>query len=132
MSEEDAKYKYPSERRPNLIYTNEDGSINVAFNHTASKGNDREVSKYKDSLKATLKRLYSSATWYGDDVLKINGKKVGFLELLTPAVDTKIYNLVFFTELEDRLLLVSFNCTEGQMKDWKPVAKEIMNSIKTK
>ena len=130
MSEEEAKYKYPSERRPSLIYTNEDGSINVVFNHTTSKGNDREISKYKDSLKGTLKRLYPSAIWYGDDTIKINRKKVGFLELLTPAIDTKIYNLVFFTELEDRLLLVSFNCTEGQMKDWKPVAKEIMNSIK--
>ena len=129
MSEEMSKLKYPSENRPSLIYTNEDGSINVAFNHTTSKTTNSNISQYKDYLKGTFKNLYPSATWYGDGTLKLNGKNVGFLELLTPAIDTKVYNLIFFTELENRLLLVTFNCTEEEMKDWKPIAKEIMNSI---
>jgi hypothetical protein len=34
MSEEMLKHKYPLETRPTLVYTNEDGTVNVAFNLT--------------------------------------------------------------------------------------------------
>ena len=36
MPKEIAALKYPSERRPTLILTNESTSINISFNHTES------------------------------------------------------------------------------------------------
>lgn len=132
MSGEMAKIKYPSERRPTLIYTNESATINIAFNHTESKASNGEIQSYKDSLEKTFKNLNPSAKWYSSDVLKINSRNVGCLEFLTPALDTRIYNLIFFTELDGRLLLISFNCTEAQMNDWKPIAINIMNSLNVK
>lgn len=132
MSEELMKVKYPSERRPTLVYSNESGGINVALNLTQNQANQQMIPAYKDNFVQTFKNLYPSAEWKDSGVKTINGKKVGFLELVTPAMDTEIYNLMFFTDLDGKLLLCTFNCTKKSIDEWTPIAKEIMNSLKTK
>lgn len=130
MTEEMAKVKYPMENRPSLIYTDEKGSINIAFNHTETPVQDSLIKDMKDPMKQAFSGMYPDATWYRDEVLQINGKNVGVFELLTPGVDTKIYNLIFFTELDGKMLMTTFNCTEQQMEEWKPLAQEILQSYK--
>jgi hypothetical protein len=130
MTEEMLKLKYPSERRPTLVYTNESGEINVALNLTESKAAQNLIPIYKDKFVETFKNSYPSADWKDKDVKLINGKKVGYLELITPAIDTEIYNLMFFTDVDGKLLICSFNCTKKNISEWTAIAKEIMNSLK--
>jgi hypothetical protein len=130
MSEEMLKLKYPSERRPTLVYTNESGEINVALNLTQNKANQNIIAAYKDNFVQSFKNSYPTATWKDKNIKEINGRKVGYLELITPAIDTEIYNLMFFTDLDGKLLLCSFNCTKKNIAEWSVVAKEIMNSLK--
>lgn len=132
MSEELLKIKYPSERRPTLVYSNESGGINVALNLTKNKASQELIPVYSDNFVQTFKSLYPSAEWKDSGVKTINGRKVGFLELVTPATDTEIYNLMFFTDLDGKLLLCTFNCTKKSIDEWTPTAKEIMNSLKIK
>jgi hypothetical protein len=132
MSEEMMKLKYPSERRPALVYTNESGGINVALNLTQNDANQDIISAYKDNFVQSFKNLYPSAEWKDSGVNEINGRKVGYLELVTPAIDTEIYNLIFFTDLDGKLLLCTFNCTKKDITEWTSIAKEIMNSLKIK
>ncbi|MBD8499477.1 hypothetical protein [Paenibacillus arenosi] len=132
MSEEMAATKYPGENRPTLIYTDEDGSINVAFNHLPTPISEDELDKFVAAMKKQFEKVHPSATWYDDGVTTINNKSVGYLELLTPAVDTNVYNLMFMTEVDGRILLGTFNCTEEQMAEWRLSAKEIMHSLQEK
>lgn len=132
MPEEMAKLKYPSERRPTLIYSEETGSINIAFNHIASAATQQQIEAYKNSFVGTFEKLYPSAEWKGSGVKEINGKKVGYLEFITPAVDTKVYNLIFFTDLEGKLLMCTFNCVVEKQQEWVVPAQKIMHSITIK
>jgi len=132
MSEDMMKLKYPSERRPTLVYTDKTGGINVAFNHTASNATQQQIDAYKDNFVSMFKNLYPTAEWRGTGTNEINGRKVGYIELTTPAIDTKIYNLMFFTDLDGRLLLCTFNCVDKKQKDWIDTAKQIMNSLTIK
>lgn len=129
MSDEMAEIKYPNSRRPTYVLTNENGSVNVAFNYTSNLVSDDQMGDYVQSLKLAFVNLYPSATWYSDGVEKVHGKNIGKLELLTPALDCKIYNLIICAELDGKLLLTTVNCTESQMKDWKPIANAIMRSV---
>ena len=130
MSEEMLNIKYPSNRRPTLVFTDSTAGVNVAFNHTTSKADQQQIDAYKENFVSTFKNLYPSAVWKGSGVKEINGKKVGYLELITPAIDTKIYNLMFFTDLDGRLLLCTFNCVETKQAEWAVSAQQIMNSLK--
>ncbi|WBA40292.1 hypothetical protein [Hymenobacter canadensis] len=130
MQEEMLKAKYPAERRPTLVYTNASGGINVALNITANKASQELMPAYQENFRQTFTKLYPSAKGMQSGVEEVNGRKVGFIELVTPAVDTEIYNLIFFTDVDGQLLLCTFNCTVKDQVAWQPTAKEIMASLK--
>lgn len=132
MSEEMMKLKYPSENRPTLVYSNESGGINVALSLTENKATPKLIAAYKDNFVKAFKNVYPSAEWKDSGVKTINGKEVGYVELITPALDTEIYNLMFFTDMDGKLLFCTFNCIKESLDEWSPTAKEIMNSLKTK
>lgn len=129
MSEEMLQLKYPSANRPTLVYSDEDGTVNIAFNHTTSRASQKEIEKYKDVFVSTFKSSYPTAVWGEKGVKEINGRKVGFLEVTTPAIDTKIYNLLFFTDMEGKLLICTFNCTSKKKSAWAESAKKIFGSL---
>ena len=132
MSEELINLKYPSERRPTIVYSNESGGINVALNHTENKASQEMIPKFHENFVRLFKQIYPSAEWKDDGVKTINNKEIGYLELITPAIDTEIYNLIFFTDLDHKLLICTFNCTKKNIEEWTPAAKEIMNSLRVK
>src|SRR5690606_9734500 len=114
------------------VYSNESGGINVALNWTEDKASQELIPPYKDNFVQAFKNMYPSADWKNSGIKMINGRKVGYLELVIPAIDTEIYNLMFFTDLDGKLLLCTFNCTKKSIHEWTPAAKEIMNSLKIK
>ena len=57
MSEDMAKLKYPAERRPTLIYTNESGRINVAFNLTNNKASQELIESYRENIVKGFKNI---------------------------------------------------------------------------
>lgn len=129
MDQETLNLKYPSAQRPTLVYTNEKASVNAAFNLTENPANQDLMESYQANFVTTFEQLYANAEWLDKGVQEVDGRKVGMLELVTPAVDTEIYNLIFFTNLNDKLLICSFNCTKEKQADWQKVAKEIMQSL---
>lgn len=132
MPEALLKSKYPSERRPTLVYSNDSGGINVAFNLTQNKANQSLIETYTDVFENSFKNMFPSAVWKNIGTKEINGRAVGYLELITPAIDTEIYNLMFFTDLNGQLLLCTFNCTIKDMEDWVDTAHKIMHSLQLK
>ncbi|AKF92346.1 hypothetical protein J5TS2_16650 [Brevibacillus halotolerans] len=129
MSPETAALKYPSERRPTLIYTNSTGSINVAINHTQTRLTDAEMKEFTAAMVHLLRKTQKLLQWHGDDVVEVNGKPIGYCEFLTPAYNVNLYNFMFFTELDGKALLCTFNCTEDEMDDWRLVARGMMEAV---
>lgn len=129
MSEEMVKIKYPGARPPKLVYSDNTGGISLALNHTESKATADNLEKYKEVLKGSLENAYPDATWEETGIKEVNGKKVGFFKVITDTPKDKIYNYMLFTDLDGKLLICSFNCTEKKMKEWKPVAEQMMGSL---
>ncbi len=132
MPEEMLLLKYPSANRPTLVYSDEDGTVNIAFNLTASKASQQQLESYKKVFISTFKSSFPNAEWEGNGIKEINGRKVGYLEVVTQAIDTKIYNLLFFTDLDGRLLICTFNCTVENRAEWDEPGKRIFNSLTIK
>jgi hypothetical protein len=132
MPEDMLKLKYPSTNRPTLVYSDEDGAVNIAFNYTTNRASQQQIENYKDVFVSTFESSYPTAVWGEKGIKEINGRKVGILEVTTPAIDTKIYNLLFFTDLEGKLLICTFNCTSNKKSLWLESAKKILNSLTIK
>ncbi|MBM7108046.1 hypothetical protein [Brevibacillus laterosporus] len=129
MTPEMAAIKYPSERRPTLIFTNSSGSINVAINHTPTRLTDAEMEEFTAAMVQLLRKTQKLLQWHGDGVKEVNGKPIGYCEFLTPAYNVNLYNFMFFTELDGKALLCTFNCIEDEMEDWRLVARGMMEAL---
>lgn len=130
MSAEMQREKYPNSKPSQLVYTDSRGSINIALSQTANDVKDKQIAEAKDNLKNAVKA--SAKEWYQDGVAKVNGKNIAYLEFLSDAADSRVYNHMMLLEADHKLLIISFNCMEKDKQDWQPMAKVIMNSIKVK
>ncbi|WP_042160178.1 hypothetical protein [Paenibacillus gorillae] len=129
MTPKAAAIKYPSERRPQFIFTNDAGSINLTFNYTINPLYEEDIEVFKEEMVSMLQRMQPILQWYEDGVKEYEGHSIGYCEFLTPAMNVNVYNLMFFVSLEDRALLCSFNCTEDEKEDWKEIAKGMMDTL---
>ena len=123
------EFKYPESNRPTEVYTNPEGSVNIALNYTNNPLHENQIEEFHAVLSQMFHNLYPSATWHRDGVEEINGNKFVVLELVTPAIDTEIHNIISGTSVENRLLLVSFNTTKELSGQWLETGKAIIYSI---
>ena len=129
MDLELASLKYPSERRPNIIYTDESTTINLAFNAIQYELSDEEVEDFRDDMAEVLEQAQPSAQWMEKEMTVINDRTIGFIEVITPALDGNIYNLMFFSALDGQALIGTFNCMEDDMETWRPIARSMMETL---
>ncbi|MGG4143928.1 hypothetical protein ABEW34_12410 [Paenibacillus algorifonticola] len=130
MDEGTARLKYPAERRPKLIFTNEQTSINVAFQQTGFEIEADDVEEFSGTMLAVLKRSQPAARWFQEGMREVGGKQVAFFAYLTPALDCNLYNLMLIAELNGRAIACTFNCMEEEMDDWKMLGEAMLTSIK--
>ncbi len=126
-------YKYPSANKPKVVFSNVEMSINLAFSvkENASKSKIN-ISLFTDIMATTLKDALPGSKVLDQGVVRQNGGDFGYVEIRTKALDTQIYNLMYFVITEEELIIVSFNCPMKLLKEWKPVAKDIMASLVVK
>ncbi len=129
MTEEAMKAKYPAEQRPTLVLTNPRGTVNVALNHTSNPLQPTQISEVHQAMDGMFRNLYPTATWHRSELTTVGGREFFVLDLMTPAVDTQIRNLLVGTSFEGRLLLVTFNCTRELDAEWSETGRRIIESI---
>ncbi|WP_375416933.1 hypothetical protein [uncultured Hymenobacter sp.] len=130
MSEQQMDFAYAkAQSRPSVMFTN-NNLITLAFNYSDNEADQDMVGVYAGSFTKTYQKQFKNATWIGDGVKEINGRKVGFLEFMRPELGHEVYTLTFFTDVEGKLLIVTFNCSPQQKAEWEVVAKKIMGSLK--
>lgn len=120
--------KYPRGNSPDIVYTNEDGTVNVAFKYTSTIVPDGNISELKNTIFQQLQASHSVNL--SSRLESVNGSDYAVFEFTSNALDSKIYNLMFLTELEGKMLLGTFNCTEALVNEWQPKAKKILLSIR--
>lgn len=129
MSQEVLIQKYPSNNRPAIVFTDVTGTINLAVNHTTNRISLEQLPQALPVFANQFENLYPSIQWYRKEVTTLNERRFVVMEFITPAVDGEIYNLMFITELEGRLLMFNFNCTRENEGKWKTIAYQMMNSV---
>ena len=130
MPDEIAKVKYPSSDRPQIIKTDDTGSINITMNLAPHNIEDQQIPEIKEGIKNLLKRLNPSYLFLEEGVKTIEEKTVGFFEFKSPTIDDPLFNLMFFIELNHNVMIGVFNCPYSQNMAWRPIARQIMQSMR--
>lgn len=125
LSSDDILKKY-SGNVPKIVFSNEDMTINLAISMTENKMKDKEIDQYREYMESILK---ASSDMIESKSYKVDGHTIGRIKLVTKATDTNIYNNMIFFSYQDKLVIITFNCTEKLREDWQPVGDFIIDSL---
>lgn len=128
MEPEKAKIKYPAEQRPTTILTDHTGAVNILFNYMGEDRVEGEMDAYRSRTFGMMCRINPGIKLQSMGTELISGQKVAYVEFTNPVIDGKLYNLMYFLAVENRILMVSFNCRTKTVKYWKQPAFEMMCS----
>lgn len=129
MDEETINIKYPYERAPKIVYTNEETSINLALQNQDDNMTNEQIPKYTRTMQKMFETMGEVKSV---DFFVRDAHKVGEIKFISQAVDTKIFNHMIFFSVDDKLEIVSFNCVIDYQEEWEIVSDLIINSIKFK
>lgn len=130
LSAEKTRLKYPSASQPDLILTTRDELFNITFKHSRLSLDEAAVEQFKDRMITVIQKKQSRVSWQETGVKQINGRKIGFCNFTVPALDTNVFNMMFFGELNRRVLIGNMNCPVARMDYWKPIVNQLVESIK--
>ena len=131
MSDEMWTAKYQRRTRPILVLSDEDGEVNLLADMTQLPASENQIEAFKNAQLQHLKKSRSDLSVLDEGIKTINGKKVGYFKFVIQAVDQKVFNYYFFTVVNGKILLFSFNAIEKLQKKWENTADEIVASLRT-
>lgn len=111
---------------PNIVFSNEESTINIAVSLTDNKIKDAMISSYK---KYMLDILKDNNEILSDELYLVDGHNVGRIVLINDASDTKIYNDMAFFSYKDNLVILTFNSTIELRDEWEEVGKFVIDSL---
>ena len=132
MDDQMLKIKYPNQKAPSLVYSNENGTVNIAINHTQDRLLPSQLAELHRKMDPAIRQQYPSATWQFSGFQHHHGREWCQLEFQSPAIDTTIHNMMVATSVDNRMLLVSFNVTDELAADWLEPGREIIKSLQVK
>jgi hypothetical protein len=129
MTDEMWTAKYQQRTRPIMVLSDEDGEVNLIADMTQQSAAESQIASFKDYQIQQLKSKRPDLNLLSDGVKTVNGKKVGYFKFVTQAVDQKVFNYYFFTIVNGKILLFTFNCIEKLQKKWESTADNIVVSL---
>lgn len=123
-----AKVKYTSQQRPQIIRTSLDTTVNLGLSMMDIEIHEEQIKTLKNQAQEALKRLNPSFVFYENRV-EARNVPLGWFEFKSYGLDTDVYNLMFISQIEDKMLHGVFNCDYDDALEWREAARQMMYSI---
>lgn len=129
MKAEDAKRKYFSEQRPEIIKTNEDGTVNFSFSMVEREIKPEQLGSVIQEFYLVLKRFQPMSVCLDDGTELDNKVPFAWMEFISTALDDNLYNMLIIYPVGKKLLMVMFNSPFEKRLDWGRCLCKIRKSI---
>lgn len=130
MSEERMAVKYPDPDRPNWILSNSSGTVAITFHLETGELQSGEAEQITELLKGEMRRLYPASEVEEEPVLGEGRERVYWFSLDIPLIDDQCCHVMFFREMEEGLLMGTFDCSQDTKKQWKPILSQLLPTIR--
>lgn len=123
-----AKIKYSSQQRPQVIKTSRDTTVNLGLSMTDVEIYEENIKQLRNQTQEALKRLNPAYIFYESNV-ETKHVPLGWFEFKSYGLDSDVYNLMFISRIDGKMLHGTFNCDYEDMLEWRDAAKQMMYSI---
>ena len=132
MPEEILKIKYPMEKRPQIIWSNEDSTIDFTFSLLEPEPERDQLQQVRDDFCNTLQMIYPHYVFTDNGM--VDGKTGAWYwaEFLSTTINGMLYNHLHVTCWENKLMLGLFHCPVQLQEDWKKIVPQLLTTISKK
>lgn len=116
--------------KPDFVLGNGYLDFSVGFHHTSNEVPNEMMGEFADLARMLIEQAGPQAKIYGKKVRKRGKHIISSLELVTHAVGCATYNVLFFSSLQDRVMIGFINFDFRNLKRYKPIVKEIAESFR--
>lgn len=141
MPDEVLARKYLTTKKPSAMYSDPTGEIDLGVNITNNYWQEQDIPMLKDLYKGSLRASYTKVQFFTEEVRTINKRQFVVLEFVGTVEDDKEgimgkknalsrYNYMMYTVVENRIVVVNFNCPAKYQSVWQPLLPKMMQSVK--
>lgn len=129
MEPDEARKKYFSEQRPQIIKTNEDGSVNFSFSMVDKKVDAVQLKDVIQDFHHVLKRFQPMSVCLEMGEELNDSIPNAWMEFISNALNDNLYNMLTIYPIGERLLMTMFNCPFQKHMEWTRCLSPIRKSI---
>lgn len=111
---------------PNIVFSNDQTTINIAISITENEMKNEQINDYIQYMEKILK---NNSEIIVTNYYKEGNHNIGQIKLISKATDTNIYNNMICFSYNDKLVIVTFNCTEELREEWENIGDFIIDSL---
>lgn len=111
---------------PDIVFSNEQTTINVAISMTENKMRDDQIKSYITYMEQLLQ---NNSEVLDTNYYEVDHHTIGQIKLISKGVDTEIYNNMICFSYDDKLVIIAFNCTKELQEEWQDVSDFIIDSL---
>lgn len=130
MQKEFVEIKYPNNNRPDYILSNPSTTINLTFAYKTYQMEPEKTEVNRDVIQELVMRGQRGGEVIESNTVTAGDIKISYFDFVTSAIDSDIYNLIFFFSLRGRMMMGAFNCLQPDQSDWKEVAIQMLESVR--
>ena len=114
----------------NVVFENESQTISLALNYATAQVTQENIPAFQEGFVGSVKAGYNISEWKKDEIIEVDGHKIGLMEFTAKDGEVESYFMMFYTDVAGRLLITTFNSPREDMEEWAPLANKMVNSIK--
>lgn len=115
--------------KPDFVLGNGYLDFFVGFHDTGNRVPDEQMEEFVKLARLMIERSGPKAAIYSQKVCKAGRRTVSSLELVTHAITGAVYNVMFFSSFQNKVLIGFINFNYKYRKRYRPIAKEILKSF---
>lgn len=129
MLPEIAEVKYFSGKRPDVIYTSLDMSVNFTFTDLGISGNDEDTRLAAGLIKQIIKNSNPGYEFFEENEDVERNVIINRFDFQSYGIDDEAYNIMYLACTGNNLLQGTFSCLYKDRKEWKRAALEVIKTV---
>ena len=111
---------------PDFVFANEDNNINIVISLTENNMANNQIIAYKKYIENTFANNFEILS---TDYYQVDNYNVGKIEIMSNLDESNVYNNMMYFSYNDKLVIVTFNCSADIKDEWQSVGKFVLDSL---
>lgn len=130
LTQEEINAVYLLGNKPDVVYGNAYLNLSLGFHYTDNEVPNEYMGDFVKIARMILEKSGPKVTVYSEKVKKTGHHTVSSLELVSHTITDSIYNVMFYSSLNGKVLIGFLNFNYRYLDRYKKIAREMLESFR--